>query len=158
MLSDSGSTNSDSKLPIFPQEREKFEDWKMKMLAYLDSRGLLRVVQVPSPILPSKSMLAEDKMAAWYKDCDDKTEKADALLRSATSETNMEAALKDPSVIFKLGIKKCKRAYDILLSSLHSKQMSIINTIFPSNAYEVWQAINSSYSVVNTSRNKMMNE
>lgn len=136
---------------MFPAEREKFEEWKLKMEAHLNARDVLDVVLSPSTAITHTRRLSPTEHTQWMKECKQRGEKADQLLRDARgNKQKTDEVLQEANVIFKQELIKCRRAYDILLSSFQSKQMNVINSVFPGNAHEVWSVINSAYGIINT--------
>ena len=139
----------DSKQPMFPSDPLRFEEWKMKMESYLAARDRLSYVLSVSPSITFTKKMSTDDYATWLNYCDGRFQKADFVLASA-KESTKAAALKDVDVVFQREVRACREVCDILINSFSEKQISIVNTVFQANAYEMWQTINNAYGVINT--------
>lgn len=146
------SSSSESRVPSFPAEREKFDEWKLKIESYLSARNLLSVVLYPCDAVVHKAKLNDDLYKKWLEECEEKCVAADAAKESATTKVEKANVHKDVNVKFQLQYEKSRRAADILLNSFSTKQINLVNNIFPSNAHEIWRVINQSYGAMqNTS-------
>src|SRR5690348_16191151 len=130
MLSSSSSSNADNKPPIFPDERERFDEWKTKMLAFLAAQDLISVVLSPSTIVTNKVKLTDDEYIEWEKDCHEKFKNAEMIMKQKKAIESMN----EPDVIFMKEVSKCRKVCNFLFMSFKSNQMNIVNTIFQANA------------------------
>ena len=137
---------------MFPDDRDKFPEYKLKMEAHLAARQVLSVVIKPSPSVPHKLKMADGDYATWLEDCEANHEEAMAETAAAANSAAAQANLhKSPTIVKQREISKCRRASDIIINSLQSSQLRLINNIFPSNPHEIWRVICNAYEVVNTS-------
>lgn len=139
-------TSSDSQVPLFPADKDKFDEWKLKMESYLAARSLLSTILRPSASVQQTKKMTDTDYIKWLDDCESRCEIAEMKQNTASGET-LSNIHKDPDVIFFKELTKCRRAVSILINSFTSRQLSIISNIFPCNAHEVWRVVCSSYGV-----------
>ena len=146
------SSGDGTRVCMFPDDREKFPEYKLKMEAHLVARQLLSVIVKPSLHVPHKLKLKDDEYATWLEECEDNHELAMAETAAAPNTPLGQAALhKSIHIIKHRELSKCRRASDIIISSLQSAQLRLINNTFPSNPHEIWRVICAAYEIVNTS-------
>ena len=103
--------HGDSKPPMFPEDRERFEEWKAKMESYLAARDLITVILKPSDTVTHKTKLPNGDYAAWLDKCNGICEQADTVWQAASNTKERTAAWADKSVIFKRELGKCRKVW-----------------------------------------------
>ncbi len=148
----SSSTSSDVqavdslKGPLFPDDRSRFDEWKMKMMAFLDARGLLSTILAPSKYIPHTKCLSDDEHKKWLDECNRRFQAAESLRAIKKKSEYMN----DDHVLFQNEILKCKQTCSILINSFKEKQINLVQSVFPTNPYEMWTTINNAYGIVKT--------
>ena len=103
----------------FPDDRDKFPEYKMKMEAHLAARQVLSVVIKPSPSITHKQKMSDNDYADWLEDCERNHEEAMTETAAAANSASAQANLhKSPTIVKHREISKCRRAADIIISLL----------------------------------------
>jgi len=144
----SKSSDSDSNVPKFPENKLEYKLWVDKMENYLLARGLLSVITEPSTIITNKIKLDTENNKKWLKEHAEKIEKADKAIRNKKEGENVDD---DDNVKYKTEAEKCVRVANIIKSALSPQQHAHIANVFIANAYEMWRIITNKYELVDSS-------
>lgn len=112
----------ENNIPRFPERREDFSEYVMRIEAYLDARELLEVVVRGVKGIP------KDKVG--------------------TMDTAVIEATKLDSNATRL--TKSKQASNIIIQSLPSKMIKIVSGVNVSNAYEMWNVLKRTQGLIKT--------
>ena len=132
---------------MFPDERERFDEWRQRMLAYAAATDVLSALLSPPKCHTHTKRMDDVTYAQWLVEVDEKKAAAELVLNDKRNTTK---AHEDEDVITIREITRARKAVNILFQSFKQKQLSIVNTVFQENPHEMWKAINAAYGVVNT--------
>jgi hypothetical protein len=144
------ASSSDGKVPQFPDDLTRFDEYKIKMEACFAARDLLPAIMQPSRAVTHTARLPDNEYAQWLNNTTETCERAELVLRAAKAPQDIASAMRDESVMFRRDIIRCRKAADIIISSLKEKQITLIACIFPANSFEMWRAITTTYGPINT--------
>ena len=97
--SSSSSSSSSSGAPSFPAEREKFDEYRLKMEAYLQAQDLITTIIQPSKVVIDKKKMKLSDYHAWLIKNEETCIKAKLLVQSATTAATIANAHKEIDVI-----------------------------------------------------------
>ena len=144
----SESDNDHIRPPPCPRERERFSEWKSRMLTLLDCLELRDVVTRPCSHIPHKTKLSEEEHRKWAENYRERKLRADSVVKNAEWASN-----EDVKIVHE--IEQCRKAAKFIISSLSGNQLDLIENVFTINAYEIWNTINAAYGIVKTSETTM---
>jgi hypothetical protein len=134
MSSDSVSSVKETSVPLFPERRDDYADWKLRMHAYLELRDLWDVVSQPVSVGIGKG-------SGHGKDDDDKSSSSSSS-SSLTEDEVTELA------------DKQKKVHYLLLMAFRKKQLALVRQYTWKDVAEVWKKIDSVYGTVKTTESQ----